>query len=222
MLIVTSGNYAPPFAQHCWQTQREYAERIGAEWLRVTERPGPNPFVGRVDTLMRAVRGKPEDTPLLWLDWDVEVSAAAPSIFELETGPLDFHARPSLLDLDAEFWRPHYARSQVLKGKERHHVNIGVHLSRAGIVPLLAKAVRNPQATVYLRDRLGLDMAVSYELAFVAALNLIGASVLPLDEAFHKLVLDRGPFGPAVENAESFHFIHYAGPGKYPGGRPHP
>lgn len=84
MVILTAGTAdAPEFNQDCWQTQQDYASRIGAEWTRL-DLDRPYDVHAKVFQYLQDLA---DATPCLLLEWDIEIKPAAPSIFEV----LDFN-----------------------------------------------------------------------------------------------------------------------------------
>jgi hypothetical protein len=72
MRIITASNLRQPsFAKRCWQSQCDYAERIGAQWnhYRIPAQHYPN----KAKLQIILANTEPGER-VLWLDWDVEMN----------------------------------------------------------------------------------------------------------------------------------------------------
>ena len=116
MVIFTTGTGGDEFAEHCWQTQQDYAARIGARWVKLPIEHGHQCH----DVAFTALSALPEGAHCLLLEWDIKIKADAPNIFE----KLDFdrfHLRPSpampgYFNLGVMAGRPsHFARLAAIK-----------------------------------------------------------------------------------------------------------
>lgn len=79
-MILSYGTRIPYFAQICWETQRRYADRIGADFVQIIVQREAFPHQRKLELM--AAYG-PEKGRILYLDWDVEVSALAQSLFHI-------------------------------------------------------------------------------------------------------------------------------------------
>lgn len=214
MKIVTSGNHAPEFAKTCWQSQREYAERHGFEWVFIWQRDGHGINDRYHIILDHADREKwADDEPILWLDWDVLISPDAPSILD--------HLTPSN-GVHLAVWDQDMAKIMERAGvsdSPSPWYNIGVHLSKLGALREIAQALTSPVIGAELRKFERVNQAIGFELATQRAIARCELPVKALDSEWHRITLKDYSFD--CSNFPGDHFVHFAGHAKYGGRRPY-
>lgn len=68
--VLSSGSVAPAFATRAWDSQRRYADRIGADFRVVRQCGEKYPYALKWKAIEQI-----EDGVVLWMDWDLEVGA---------------------------------------------------------------------------------------------------------------------------------------------------
>lgn len=214
MKIVTSGNHAPDFARRCWESQRDYAERHGYEWVRIWQKEGHG-----IDDRYRVilehadVEGWSDGELILWLDWDVLVAPGAPAILEQVVAGDAMHLVEWRVDMSDLMERGRIGDPPV------PWYNIGVHLSPLGVLREIAAQLADPRIQQQVQRFRTVNQAIGFELGVNRSLCAAGIEVRRLAPEWHRIVLKSG----VIEHDAypEAHFIHFAGHAKYGGRRPY-
>lgn len=193
MKIISSATYSPDFAIRCWNTQKAYADRIGADFEVIIREAGENPANGHLDV----IEGMSDDDLVMVLDWDIEVSNDAPDIKDYFTGEI---ALPIFNDSNCPFIRMQRRKFPLLADTE-HYFNIGIMLGKVGDL----NAVRR-YFTQEIYDYMEgcPTLSIRYEAAVNLAIHKSGVSATPLPKGLHVYApLQKGPF------------LHHVGPAKH-------
>lgn len=199
-VIVTTGTARLDFAVACWESQRAYAERVGADFRLLMENPTSNPYKSRFHLIETACHGLRGGDVMLWLDWDILVSDTADDVFKL--CPKDGVMMPVW-----NTWRDVDMRSVQRKASsnftlENYH-NIGVMLYKVRENAPLLEAMSHPAVTACFAGKQLLEASAPFELGVNVALSTLGTTVTALPSRFHAVA-------PATAD-----FTHFIGPDKY-------
>lgn len=112
MVILTAGTEPKEFERFCWLTQQDYAARIGAQWVQLELAAGHEVHQRTFEYLEQL----PADAKCVILEWDIEVRAEAPNVFDA----VDF----TLFQLRRAPVMPGYFNLGVMVGQARHFASM--------------------------------------------------------------------------------------------------
>jgi len=217
--IVTSviGDRLAKLAALTVPTQREYAKRIGAEFIILKKNlPGQEKEIANWSKFCIYDMLKPVGLfdEILWLDADIAVSPKAENIFNVAGGKFAAFAEGDVVERMTQF-REYYA---VLKGwvmpepEKFHYINSGVFVIPASAREVFARPdnlelqktvdLRNERYNVYFFDQNMINMRlVDLKIAITRLMIFWNAMHVPCET-----------FGLNwSKRAEFAHMIHYAG-----------
>lgn len=199
-ILVTTGTAHIDFADVCWESQRRYAERVGAEFHLVMDAPTENPYKNRFHLIETALTDAKGTDRVLWLDWDILVADNAEDLFN--DCPATGVALPvwnTWRGIDMRAAQRRHSMNFTLP----NYYNIGVMLYKARENRKLLEAMSLPQVTACYANKRLLEASAPFELGVNVALSVLKTHITDLPNKFHTVAPAHGMF------------THYIGPDKY-------